>query len=263
MNFSNNSIRWLRTSWRGALAGVLVFAAMPNLHAQDMQKILPGSGAFTKLEFSDYEARYNSSSSKTGEFTLQVRRSGDGKKLAMIDIIPMENTIIVAQRQIDLVSQRVEFSAGPYFAWGPEFIVSTSDASTYSWTRVPQGGGEPIRLAGDIDNNGYVSEMFSPLLASLMPMKVGAVFELPSSYARQGDYVSSEMDRYEVLSREEMRTPSGLSCTCWLVEKTPWAGSVERIWVDVKPPFVFKRHRDVNGPRSFVSELTAYRVLEK
>ncbi len=263
MTDSNYQKHSIRAGWHVAIAGLLSFVDVATSHAQDAKPILPGGSSFTALEFSDYEARYNSSSSKTGEFTLQVRQSGDGKKLAMIDIIPMENMIIVAQRQIDLSSQRLEFSAGPYFAWGPEFIVSTSDDSSYNWTRIPQGGGEPVQMTGEIAHGGYVSEMFSPLLASLMPMEVGEIFELPSSYARQGDFVSSEMDRYEVISRNEMETPSGLTCNCWMIEKTPWSGSVERIWVDVKPPFVFKRHRDVGGPRSFVSELTAYRVLEK
>lgn len=250
---------WLRAS----LAGWLTLFSPQVLYGQDVMQIEPGSGAFASLDFPDYEARYNSSSSKTGEFTLQVRRSGDGKKLAMIDVIPMENAIIVAQRQIDLATQLQEFGAGPYFAWGPEFIVSSTDGEKYDWVRVPLGGGEPVRMTGDISYGGYTSEMFSPLLASLMPMEVRAKFQLPAFYARQGDRVSSEFDTYEVLSREAMDTASGLSCNCWLIEKTPWAGGVERIWVDQKPPYVFKRHRDVGGSRSFISELTAYRVLDK
>ena len=245
------------------LLASLAALALPAAQAQDARPIEVGSDAFTSLDIPDYEARYNSSSSKTGEFTLQVRRSGDGKKLAMIDIIPMENAIIVAQRQIDLASQLQEFGAGPYFAWGPEFIVSSTDGTNYDWTRIPVGGGEPVRMTGDIAHGGYTSEMFSPLLASLMPMEVGSKFQLPAFYARQGDRVSSELDTYEILSREPMDTASGLSCNCWLIEKTPWAGGVERIWVDQKPPYVFKRHRDVGGSRSFVSELTAYRKLDK
>lgn len=223
----------------------------------------PGSEAFAKLNIKDYEARYTSSFSKTGEFTLHVRTSGDGKKLSMVDIIPGETSVIVAQRVIDLESQRLEFSAGPYFAWGPEFIVSQSNGDRYDWARVSIGGGEPKRSFGEIAHSGYVSEMFSPLLASLMPRDVGASFQLPNSYARKGETVSSELDTYEVVGREELETPSGLKCNCWVLDKTGWAGGQERIWVSLDAPYVFKRHRDVGGPRSFVSELLSFRRLDR
>lgn len=245
------------------IAGFIQSFGFGALIADDAPTILPGAAAFSVPTFTDYEARYTSSSSKTGEFTLHVRLSGDGRKMSLIDMIPMENSVIVAQRQIDLTSQRLEFSAGPYFAWGAEFIVSQSDGKTYDWARVPVGGGVPKRAEGAISHQGYVSEMFSPLLASLMPMDEGAQFRLPASYARQGEFVSSELDAYTVLRRERLNTPAGPSCNCWLIEKQNWSGSTERIWVDRKAPFVFRRHRDVGGRRDFVSELTAYRVLEK
>lgn len=251
-------------AWHALLiAGLVQSFGFGALIADDGPAILPGDAAFYIPEFVDYEARYTSSSSKTGEFTLHVRLSGDGRKMSLIDMIPMENSVIVAQRQIDMASQRLEFSAGPYFAWGAEFIVSQSDGKTYDWARVPIGGGVPKRAEGAISHQGYVSEMFSPLLASLMPMDEGSQFRLPASYARQGEFVSSELDEYTVLRREKLDTPAGLMCECWLIEKRNWGGSTERIWVDRKAPFVFRRHRDVGGRRDFVSELTAYRALGK
>ncbi len=261
---NNRFFSFNNRAWHALLVGVLVQSfSLGGLGADDASAILPGDGAFSIPGFTDYEARYTSSSSKTGEFTLHVRLSGDGKKMSLIDIIPMENSVIVAQRQIDLASQRLEFGAGPYFAWGAEFIVSQSNGETYDWARVPIGGGAPKRAEGTISNQGYVSEMFSPLLASLMPMEDGRTFLLPASYARQGDFVSSELDEYTVLRREQLDTPAGLSCHCWLIEKQNWGGSTERIWVDRKAPFVFRRHRDVGGRRDFVSDLTAFRPLEK
>ena len=248
----------------GGCAATMAAAVALQVSAQDQaQEITPGSALFVMPELKDYEARYNSSFSKTGEFTLQVRVTGDGKRLSMVDIIPGETVVIVAHRQVDLVSQLVEFSAGPNFAWGPEFIVKQSDGKTFDWARVPAGGGEARRVSGPVANNGSVSEMFSPLLATLMPMDVGSKFRLPTMYARKGEIASSEFDDFEVTARETLRTASGLSCECWVIDKKTWGGSLERIWVARKAPFVFKRHRDVGGPRSFVSELTGYRVLKK
>ena len=227
------------------------------------QEVKPGSKLLNIPALTDYEARYNSSFSKTGEFTLQVRLTGDGKKISMIDIIPGQETVIVAQRQIDVASQLLEFSAGPNYAWGPEFIVKQSNGKVYDWARVPAGGGELKRANGPVANNGSFSEMFSPLLATLMPMGVGGRFRLPALYARKGEFASSEFDDYEVIGRERLETVSGKVCECWVIDKKNWDGSLERIWVAREAPFVFRRHRDVGGPRSFVSELTGFRILEK
>lgn len=231
--------------------------------AQDIETITPGSSVFSIESIPDYEARYTSSSSKTGEFTLHVRTTGDGEKLSMVDIIPMENMVIVAQRFIDVQTQLLEFYAGPYFAWGPEYIVGKTDGETYDWSRTPIAGGAPKRANGNIAHDGYVSEMFSPLLASLMPRDVGAIFQMPAFYARKGEYVSAEMDVFTITGREALATPSGLSCECWVIDKKTWNGSLERIWVARTAPYVFKRHRDVGGSRSFVSELLSYRPLTK
>lgn len=257
-----NNIHYRRPLW--TIAAILTLLASPvSGSAENKDVITPGHDSLALQDIPDYEARYTSSSSKTGEFTLHVRTSGDGKMLSMVDIIPMENMVIVAQRVIDLQTQLHMFSAGPYFAWGPEFIAGHTDGETYSWTRVPLTGGAPKRSSGPIENSGYVSEMFTPLLASLMPRDVGSKFYVPASYARKGETVSSELDEYTVTGRVQLNTPSGLSCNCWVIDKKTWGGSLERIWVDQKAPYVFKRHRDVDGTRAFVSELHYYRMLDK
>lgn len=223
--------------------------------------IQPGDQNFNTPEFGDYQAVYTSSSSKTGGFTLQARKSGDGKKLAIIDIIPMPNFVIVAQRQIDLKTHRTDFGAGPFFAWGQEFVVSNSDGSNYSWTRNPIGPGSPKQMQGAIANGGYVSEMFSPTLASLMPMPIGSQFRLPAAYPRKGEFVSSEYDQYQVLRKEQLSLSSGFSCECWMIEKKTWNGMTEHIWVSREAPFVYRRIRDVGGKREFQSDLLAYTQL--
>ena len=225
--------------------------------------ILPGDARFNTPAFDDYQAVYTSSSSKTGGFTLQVRTSGDGRKLSMIDIIPMQEYVIVAQRQIDLRTHRAEFGAGPFFAWGEEFIVSSSDGENYDWTRLPIGPGEPKQMTGEIAHQGYVSEMFSPTLASLMPMDVGAVFKVPEAYPRKGEFVSSELSEFEVLRKEQLETPSGLRCDCWVIEKRSWNGMTEQIWVAREAPFVFRRIRDIGGRREFASDLLDFQTLKK
>lgn len=226
------------------------------------QNILPGNKAFKAPTFEDYEAVYTSQSATSGGFTIQARKSGNGKKVAMIDIIPMKDNIIVAQRHIDLKTFRSTFSAQPYFAWGAEFIVGQSNEDSYDWTRVPIGGGAPKRMSGKIANKGYMTEMFSPTLAALMPMDVGTTFNMPEAYARKGEYVSSELDTFTVMKRENLTTPSGQTCQCWKIEKATWGGQTEYIWVDRTAPFVFKRTRNVGGKREFTSELLAYRNLQ-
>lgn len=228
--------------------------------------ILPGDARFKTPGFDDYEALYTSSSSKSGAFTLQVRRTGDGKSINMIDIIPMQESVIVAQRNIDFQTHRVESGAGPNFAWGGEYIVRNFGDKDYDWTRVPLRGGEPKRMMGEFQNGGAVSEMFSPTLASLMPMEVGTKFRMPAAYPRKGEFVSSELDEYQVLRKERLDLPSGLSCDCWVIEKKLWGNhyeSKEMIWVSREAPFVFRRHRDVGGKRDFVSDLLAFRPLAR
>ncbi len=231
--------------------------------AAEAPVIMPGDERFDTPDFGDYQAVYTSSSSKTGGFTLHARTSGDGGTLSLVDIIPMQDSVIVAQRNIDLTSHRLLSGAGPYFAWGAEFVVSQATPESYDWARIPIGGGEPARASGPLQHGGYVSEMFSPTLASLMPMAIGSAFRLPSAYPRKGEFVSSELDEYRVLRRERLALEPGLGCHCWVIEKKTWSGTTELIWVAREAPFVFRRHRDVGGRRDFVSDLLAYEKLDR
>lgn len=227
----------------------------------DSVLILPGDERFDLPRWRDYEALYTSSSSKNGQFTLIARRSGDGSKLSLIDLIPMQDNVIVAQRIIDYASWRVEAGAGPYFAWGAEMIISQSSGALYDWVRVPIGGGEPQRMQGPVAHQGYVSDMFAPTLAALMPLPVGSRFQLPAAYPRKGGTVSSELDEYRVLRREVLRHDNAPDCECWLIEKRPWSGAVEHLWVDREAPYVFRRTRDPQGEGEFTSALEGFRWL--
>ena len=240
---------------------VAAFDETENIKAETDNVILPGSSRFKVPDFEDYQAVYSSSSSKSGGFTLQARKSAVGKNLSLIDIIPMKDNVIVAQRNIDIPSMRMNFYAGPYFAWGADFIVGQSNQAGYDWSRVPIGGGEPKRMTGEIAHKGYVSEMFSPLLASLLPLDVGAKVKIPGLYPRQGDVVSSELDTYTVLRKERLETPSGLSCECYVIERQGWDETVDHIWVAGKAPFVFRRHRGVGSEQAFVSDLLDFKTL--
>jgi|GEM_PF-4588782 len=229
---------------------------------EDVITILPGDRRFDAPSFEDFEVTYNSRMAQDGTFRMQAIKSGDGRKLSMVDIIAAKTNVIVAQRQIDLKSFRSDFSAQPFFAWGQEFVVGQSSTRGYDWTRVPIGGGEPKRMSGEIQNGGYLNEMFSPTLAALMPMDVGAKFQIPEAYPRQGEFVSSEFDQYEVLRIESLNLPSGVSCECWVIEKTSWGGSIDHVWVSREAPFVFRRIRNVgDGRREFKSEVLDFRTI--
>jgi len=240
---------------------VAAFDEAESIKAETDDVALPGSPRFKVPDFEDYQAVYTSSSSKSGGFTLQARKSGDGKNLSLIDIIPMKDNIIVAQRNIDIATMRMNFYAGPYFAWGADFVVGQSSQAGYDWSRVPIGGGVPKRMAGEIANKGYVTEMFSPLLASLLPLDVGAKVKIPGLYPRQGDVVSSELDTYTVLRKERLETQSGLSCECYVIERQGWDETVDHIWVAGEAPFVFRRHRGIGSERAFVSDLLDFKTL--
>lgn len=231
--------------------------------AEDSRDIRPGDPRFNTPAFEDYQAVYTSSSSKTGGFTLQARKTGDGEKLTLIDIIPMENDVIVAQRVIDLKTHRAIFGAGPYFAWGKEYVVSRSDGDRYAWARTPVEGGDPKMMDGEISNGGYISEMFSPTIASLMPMEVGSKFRVPEAVPWADETVSSEFDEYEILRKERLKLKSGLKCECWVIEKRSRGGMTDRIWVSREAPFVFRRIRDIGGEREFTSDLLSYTSLKQ
>jgi hypothetical protein len=225
------------------------------------ETVLPGDKRFDTPAFTDYEATYKSAGGKAGTFTLQARKSNNGKKLSLIDIIPMKENVIVSQRVIDLKSHRFEFSAGPFFPWGPEFVVAQTSTTNYDWARIPIGGGEPKRATGEVANTGYISEMFSPTLSALMPMAVGTRFRLPEAIPIVDETVRSDLIEYEVIGRENLELADGLSCDCWVIEKRNGNGTIERIWVARKAPFVFRRHRDGGGKRDFVSDLLSFRPL--
>lgn len=263
-HFSARSlIGFLTAALVSGLLGATAASSQPA--AEDAQVILPGDSRLNTPPFDDFEAVYTSSSSKTGGFTLQARKTGDGKRLTLVDIIPMKDNVIVAHRNIDLATHRFESSAGPYFAWGAEIVVQQASPTAYDWSRIPIGGGEPKRVAGEMAGGGTFDDMFTPTLASLMPMAPGTKFRLPVAYPRKSEIVSSEFDMYQVLRREHLELPLGLSCNCWVIEKRAWGSeykSRELIWVSREAPFVFRRHRDVGGQRDFVSEVLSFRRLE-
>lgn len=225
--------------------------------------ISPGDKKFKMPDFENYEAIYNSAMGKNGRFSLQARKSGNGKTIFLTDTIPMKDNIIIAQRVINAKTHRAEFYAGPYFAWGKEYVVRKNTHDGYGLSRIPLGGGEAIHTAGKLANGGGVDVMFSPTLASLMPMAVGTAFKMPAIYPRKGGLISSEFDDYLVLRTEKLELASGVSCACWVIEKTAWSdGSKTQYWVSREAPFMYRRHRDVGGKRDFVSDVQSYREMK-
>ncbi len=269
LGFDNGGRRKRAPSWRKpVVASVALLLAGCSLGGSDRDDtpadpdtvvaITPGDDRFDTPEFPDYSVDYNSRTSKTGLFTVQVRTTGDGNKISVVDIIPTDETVIVAQRQIDAETHNFDFTAGPYLAWGTEFVVGQNDASGYNWTRIPVGTNPPKHMTGTLTHNGSVSEMFSPTLASLMPMPVGTVFTLPEVYPRKDEFVSAELDQYTVLRTEMLTLESGLSCNCWVLEKKAWSGTIDHIWVSRTAPFEMRRIRDVGG-RDFQSDAQNFR----
>ncbi|MEM9302833.1 MAG: hypothetical protein AAGE01_12010 [Pseudomonadota bacterium] len=231
--------------------------------ADEEVRIAPGDARFRPLEIGAYVAQYTSASSATGAFSLFVHSVDDGAGISLIDMIPMRDNVIVAQRRIDARMHAVDFSAGPYFAWGAEYVVSQMDGAAFDWTRVPIGGGEAVRLTGELGTTGIVSDMFSPTLAALLPMPPQTRFALPTAQPRPGGALSVAWTSYLVLRKERLDTPSGAECDCWVIEKINADGGVTHLWVDRAAPFIFKRHRDVGGPRELVSELLNFESMQR
>lgn len=223
--------------------------------------ILPGDERFKAPAYEDFEVRYGSTFSKNGEFTLQVRNVAGGTKTHVMDIIPGENAVVVAFRMIDSASQRVEFSAGPYFAWGQEFVVNQASNEGYDAVRIPIGGGEPARMTGELPLGGSIADTFSPTLASLMPMQTGAKFRLPIVEPRKDETFANVFANFEVVGREELILKSGLRCECWVIEGTTSA-MTSRYWVSREAPFFYRWHRDIGGQREFISEALGFRLLQ-
>ncbi|MDJ0641274.1 MAG: hypothetical protein QNJ15_00520 [Erythrobacter sp.] len=230
--------------------------------AAEVVQISPGDAGVSIDISSDYRAEYSSAFAKAGAFTLLALRTGDGKTLMLADIIPTGDTVIVSQRHLDLPSMRVKFVAGPFLAWGTEFVVTASAPSGQAWARVPIGPGEVKSDARGISTGGFFSDMYSPLLAALMPRPPGTVLTLPASYPRADETFTIEFDRYEVMGREALGLQAGFECECWKIEKQGWDGSTEHIWVDRKAPYVFKRVRNPGSDREFVSELVAFETVD-
>ncbi len=219
---------------------------------------------FDTPKFDAYEATYNSTSSVTGEFTLQVRPVPGEQAINLIDIIPTPSGTIVAQRNVDANTHRLQNSAGPYFAWGAEYITQNyATDKRYDWVRIPLAGGAPVHIEGGLEHGAPVSVMFSPALAAAMPMTVDSTFSLPATVPVQAGHVESSLVSYKVLRREALKTPAGIACECWVLEQQGQGASVTHYWVDRKAPFVFRRHRDVGGEREFVSDLQSYRKIAR
>lgn len=225
-------------------------------------EILPGDARFKAPAFEDFEVRYGSTFSKNGAFTLQVRNVAGGAKTHIMDIIPGEQAVIVAFRMIDAASQRIEFSAGPYFAWGQEFVVQQASPQELDMTRIPIGGGEPVRQASALPHGGFIADTFSPTLAALMPMEAGTKFRLPLTEPRADQSMANVFADFEVIGREKLTLDSGVSCDCWIIEEKTSSMPKSRIWVSREAPFFYRWHRDIGGQRDFVSEVLSFKPLK-
>lgn len=229
--------------------------------SEEPVEILPGDTRFNAPAFEDFEVRYGSTFSKNGAFTLQVRNVADGAKIHIMDIIPGEQAVIVAFRMIDAASQRIEFSAGPYFAWGEEFVVQQASPQELDMTRIPIGGGEPVHQASTLPLGGFIADTFSPTLAALMPMEIGTKFRLPLTEPRADQSMVNVFADFEVLGREKLTLDSGVSCECWVIEEKTSA-MTSHLWVSREAPFFYRWHRDIGGQRDFVSEVLSFKTLK-
>ena len=257
MILRSSTISILRCCAVAVMAGAC--SARPAISAEPID-IKPGDERIDAPAFEDFEVKYGSSFSKTGAFTLQVRNVAGGAKTHIMDIIPGNDAVIVAFRMIDAKSQRIEFSAGPYFAWGQEYVVQQVSPEGYDLTRVPIGGGEPVRSTGALPNGGFIADTFSPTIAALMPMEVGAKFRLPLIEPRADQTMANVFADFEVVGKEKLDLESGVSCECWVIE-TNASGMNSRLWVSREAPFFYRWHRDIGGKRDFVSEVLSFEPL--
>ena len=106
-------------------------------------------------------------------------------------------------------------------------------------------------IAGDLG--------FSPAFAALLPAPIGTRFSLPVAQPRPDGSVDAVTVILEVVGKESLELDSGLACDCWVLEQTDQAGSVTRYWVSRDAPFVFRRHRDIGGPRDTVTAALSLR----
>lgn len=240
-----------------AFAVAAFSTACAGAQSSEVTTIYPGDERISVPEFTGYEAEYTSA---FGRFINQVRPVGDDW-ISVINLIDMPNGVIVDHRGIDRQSLRMEFFHSPYFAWGQEYVVGQMDESGYDWTRVPMEGGQGQRTSGEWNTNGVFDDLgFSPTLASMMPLEVGAQFAIPRHFPRVGGNIDVQLIEMTVVEREILVLDSGVECNCWVIEEVDNAGARHRYWIDRQAPFLFRRHRDIGGQRDFVSEVMSFRT---
>lgn len=235
----------------------LLLALSPPLAAQT-----PTSVAHMSVDvpqFDPYEAEYTSA---FGRFLHQAwPYSTDGRsKVGVINTITMPNGVIVDSRSFDRANLQIDYMTSPYFAWGEEYVVAFFQGTQYRWTRIPIGGGEPVVLRGTSEHGPFVDDLgFSPAFAGLLPLPVGTTFTMPVPSPQADGTVGGSLLEFEVVGSESLSLPGGHSCACTILEQTGPGESVTRFWVSREAPFVFRRHRDIGGPRDFVSDLLGFR----
>jgi len=246
-----------------AALALMVFesAALAADPAPGSEVFLPGDDRIALAYFDAYEVEY---SSAFGRFINQVRpfQTEDGLKISVVNLIHMPQGVIVDHRTIDGASLRMEAFISPYFAWGQEHVTGRMDADGYDWIRVPLDGGEVIRTQGVWDTNGVFDGLgFSPTFSTFLPLGVGARFQIPREHARPDGSIEAVLIDMEFIERESLVLDSGVQCECLILEETDSTGAIHRYWVGQNAPFLFRRHRDIGGPRDFVSEVMSYRPL--
>jgi hypothetical protein len=223
--------------------------------------ITPGDSRLHTPEFDPYEVEYGSA---FGRFYNQVRKFTDqgSEKISVLNIIEMPQGVIIDHRTIDAATLRIETFNSPYFAWGKEQVFMQSSADNYSLVRIPIDGGDPIHSTGALENNGYFDSLgFSPTLAAILPLDVGTKFQMPKDQPKKNGAVVSVLANYEVIAKEKLNLPSGLSCDCWVIQETSENGSIHKYWISQTAPFLLRRHRDVGGKRDFISDVITFRSL--
>lgn len=247
--------RWIA----GTTMAVGFAAASLVAGAQDAQVLRLGEARFDVPEFTGYEVEYTSA---FGRFFNQVRpvEMAGVPKISVLNLIDMPGSVIVDSKVIDRRTLRMEHMSSPFFAWGQEFLVARADATGFEFVRIPLAGGAPIHAKGTAEYGGYVDDLgFSPTLAAVMPRPVGFRFRLPAMQPKTDGTMASVLIEYHVTGRETLSLASGVRCECWVIDQTDSAGGLHRFWVSREAPFLIKRHRDVGGPRDFVSEVLSFK----
>lgn len=235
------------------MALLLLAIIVPPISAQDPS---PVSELTIEIpDFQPYEAEYGSAFGRFFNRAWPYVRDGRSK-LSVVNTITTPNGIIVDSRSFDRTTLQIDYMMSPYFAWAEEYVVALFGESGFQWTRIPIGGGDPITLRGESDAGPFVDDLgFSPAFAGLLPLPVGRRFTMPVPRPIADGTVGSRLLEFEVVGTASLELSSGFSCECTVLEQTGPGDSVTRFWVSREPPFVYRRHRDIGGPRDFVSEL--------